>query len=498
MNTRERTLALILGGFIAVVALGAIGYLAVYMPIAGLNTDIANLDKEISDKEAKLLQAQKDVKRAEATIKRSLPAELDVARQEYDAGINRILREARVPVSVYTISPTSVDTRPIPEMGPKKPAYQRIALRVTMKPVDFATLIDVLHRYYRLNLLHQITAFSVKKIEGGAPSRRRDSTVSDKADLDVTFTTEAIILDGAESRRALLPIPVAMGAVGGGAGFRALHTVPEPARGLTPQQIARVLASTDRDYTALLVQDLFHGPPPPPQPKIETKGPTTPPPPQKDDTSPYIRLTGFGSNKDGTGSATIQDLAGRLEYEVEMKREKGKLVPKVEKFYYTKNTRRSFGAETELDISEETSATRRVFKVIGFDSDAIILVELAPGEALAPPAAPAPRPFGAPGGGFPTGGFQPGGGGFDDQFGGFPAPAPAPVKGPTRPKVPASTAVVGGAGYALPQQKVFAWKSGTRLSEITELFGDESRKTIQRVTAPTSDPTSKLAGEAGR
>jgi len=465
-----------------------VGYLAVYLPIASLNQDIANIDKEIGDKETKLLHVQKDLKRVEPTLKRSLPAEPDVARQEYDAGINRILREARVPVSVYTISPTSVDSRPIPEMGPKKPAYQRIALRVTMKPVDLATLIDVLHRYYQLNLLHQITAFSVKKIEGGAVPRRGDSTVSDKADLDVTFTTEAIILDGAESRRALLPIPVAMGAVGGGAGFRALHMVPEPARGLSPQQIARVLASTDRDYTMLLVQDPFHGPPPPLRrpdpPPIEVKK-------EKDDTSPYIRLTGFGRNIDGTGSAFIQDLAGRQDYEIEMKRVKGKLVASVVKYYFTKGTRKSYDSEAELFISEDTSATTRLFNVIGFDTDAIILGELALGEALAP-TAPAPRPFGAPGGGaFPTGGF-------DDQFGGFPAPAPATVKGPTRPKVPAATAVVGGLGYALPQQKVFAWKSGTRLSEITELYGDDGRKAIQRAMGPVTDPMSKLAGDAGR
>lgn len=495
MSSRERMLAIVLGGFILFAVLGVVGALAVYYPITSLNKDIADLDKEIDDKTAKLAFAQKDLKRVDDALKRSLPAELDVARQEYDAAINKILRDARVPVSVYTVSPTTVDSRPVPEMAPKKAAYQRIALRVTMKPVDLTTLIDVLDRYYRLNLLHQITAFSVKRIDGNTGSRRRDSTVSDKADLDVTLTTEAIILDGAESRRSLLPIPVAMGAIGGGAGYRLLHMVPEPSRGMSPVQIARVLASTDRDYTALLTHDLFHGPPPPAPiiPKKEDRGP-----PPKDDTSPYIRLTGFGNNKDGTGTAFINDLAGRLEYEIEMKREKGKLVAKVEKFYYTKTSaRRSYGAETELDISEETSATRRVFKVIGFDGDAIILGELVDGEALAPPAAAPPRPFGAPGGGFPTGGFPPGGG-FDDQFGGFPAPAPAAVKGPSRPKVPASTAVVGGAGYALPQQKVFAWKHGDPLSKITELFGEDGRKAIQRATAPDSDPKSKLAGDAGR
>jgi hypothetical protein len=280
-----------------------------------------------------------------------------------------------------------------------------------------------------------------------------------------------------------------MGAVGGVAGYQMInHAAPEPSRGIQPM-VARVLASIDRDYTALLMQDVFHGPPPP-QPK------TDPPPPrqekQKDDTSAYIRLTGFGRNSDGTGTAFIHDLAGRLDYEIEMRREKGKLVPRVEKFYYAKNSRKSFGAETELDISEETSATRRLFKVIGFDNDAIILGEWAPGEALAPPA-PAPRPFGPPGGAaFP-------GGGFDDEFGGgFQPPVPAAPKGPSRPKVPAATAVVGGAGYALPQLKVFAWKAGEPLSKITELYGDEKVKSIQRATAPPSDPTSKLAGDAGR
>ena len=126
-----------------------------------------------------------------------LPADPD-ARSEYDAAINRLIRDARVPLSAYSVRPKAVDNRSVPELTPKlgntpaRPAYNKIALEVTLKPVSYATLIDVLHRYYRLNLLQQIVKFNVKKLEGGTAARRTSSTYQDRADLEVTFVTEAI------------------------------------------------------------------------------------------------------------------------------------------------------------------------------------------------------------------------------------------------------------------------------------------------------------------
>ncbi len=435
MTTRERKLSILLGGFIAFMVFGVGGYAGVYLPLSEKARAKQSLEAEVADKDAKLRALRKDLERLPATVKRSLPADPDVARTEYDAAINRLLREARVPVAAYSVTPKPADNRSAPEIAPKKPAYSKVALEVKIKPVTYATLIDVLHRYYQLNLLQQITKFNVRKLEGSAAARR-GSSVADRNDLDVTFVTEAIILDGAESRRTLLPIPNGMGAVGGAAGYATLFVSPEAARGMTPLQLAPVLATADRNYSLLLVKDIFHGPPPA----------VVPPPPEKakEDTSAFIRLTGVGRNPDGTGTAFIEDIASRQEYDVELTRKGDKLVPRVVKHYYTlKGAKRSYEPDPILDISEATSATARKFRVIGLDGDSLVLAE--------------------------QGGASPA------RFSGG--------RSPSRPTTPPAAAAAGAVIAGLPADRILVWHAGEPLSRVKPLSHEEGLKAIQRATA---------------
>ena len=142
--------------------------------------------------------------------------------------------------------------------------------------------------------------------------------------------TEAIVLDGAENRKSLLPIPNGVGGAAGGMGYAALYSNPVVTRGMTPISTYPVLADPERDYSRLLMKDIFHGPPPPPERKVET------PPIVKDDTSRFIRLSGVGRNSDGTGIAIIEDGASKQEYWIELKRKNGgPLVAEVTKHYCT-------------------------------------------------------------------------------------------------------------------------------------------------------------------
>jgi hypothetical protein len=451
MTGRERKLAVLLGGLVLILGVGFGGYAGVYAPLSDNWQAAARLENDIAEKEAKLAQIRKDIPRLQATIKRSLPADPELAGSEYSAVINRLLQKARVPASAYSIRSKQLDNRGAPEVAPKKPAYTKLGLEVTLKPVSLSTLIDVLYRYYRLNLLQQITRFTVKKVEGGNP-RRTSSVVSDRADLDVTFVTEAIILDGAENRRTLLALPPGIGAVGGGLPY----AVPEPARDLNPQQFAPVLSTSDRDYTLMLVKDVFHGPPP-----------LRPPPPvlAKEDTSPFIRLTGVGRNPDGTGTATIEDIAGRQLYEIELKREGGRLVAEVVKCYFTrKGVKKSYEKDTVLDISEATSATARKFRVIGLDGDALLLADLGGADKAAEE-----------------------------------APKPVSVrKGPPRlyaAAPPPATAVVGAVAAATappsaPPEMVLVWRHGEALNKVKALPPEEGQRAIERATGvPAGVPT---------
>jgi hypothetical protein len=458
----------LLGVLVVVGVFGFGGYAGFYVPYSARQQAALTLEDEIADRLTRHDQVRKDRERWQATQKRSLPADVNDARHGYEAAITQILRDARVPSGTYSVKAKPVDGKVTPEIAPKKPAFTRIGLEVTLKPVDYATLIDVLQRYYRLNLLQQITKFTVKKTDASGTSARRSFTftpsysgISDRADLDVTFLTEAIILDGAETRKSLLPIPNGAGAAAGAPGYAALFTDLELTRDMNPLQLAPVLALAGRDYSQLLMKDIFHGPPPPPPP-----APKDPPAVVKDDTSKYIRLSGVSRNSDGTGMAIIEDGASKQEYWVELSRKNGgPLKSEVTKHYFTiRGARKQYAPEPDLNISDATSGTARKFKVIGLDGDSLVLAEKGggPGETTKMSLTAT-----GPGGKRPL--FTP--------------------KKSTAPPVPPAAAVVGGVAAAAPEEKVFVWHSGDSLSKVKELSRTEAQQAIERATGGLPDPT---------
>jgi hypothetical protein len=467
MTTRERTLAILLGGLILVLVVGVGGYAGVYRPLAARWAEARTLEDDIADKEFRLTQIQtKDMPRLREVRKRSLPAEKDTAQQEYGAALSRLLLvDAKVPPEAVRIESKPADTRSIPELVartptvPGRPAYTKVAYEIQLKPVDLATLIDVLRRYYQMDLLHQITKFTVKRSDR-SNAQPTSAIFQDRADLEVTFFTEAIILDGAENRRTLFPVPAGMGAAGGSAGYAALLQSPEVARKITPKQSTSALAA-DRDYSKLLVQDIFHGPPNPPKPEPRVP---EPPAPRKDDTSKFIILTGVGRNPDGTGMAIIEDRASNQQYEIDLKRKGGELVAEVVKYFRINTIKKAYPAEPILDISESTSSTARKFRVIGLDpldpaGNSLVLAEVGGSEA--------PRPAAPPGGRRGAGGFG----------------APAPPR-PAAPPPPPAGAVLGGmAAVIAPAEQIFVWKLGEPLSQVRPLSHDEAQKVVQRATA---------------
>ncbi|HET6575329.1 MAG TPA: hypothetical protein VFG68_17110 [Fimbriiglobus sp.] len=459
MTPRERTLAIFIGAFIVVLLGGLGGYFGVYQPLTSRWKAARDLEDDIADKEARLAHINKDRPRLAAAMKRSLPANPDDARSEYDAAISRLLRDAKVPQSAVSIRSKSVDNRNVPEITPKvgttpaRPAYTKVALEVTLKPVSYATLIDVLYKYYRLDLLQQITKFNVKRLESsGSSARQLGSVLKDRADLEVQFVTEAVILDGAENRRTLAPVPAAMGAAGGSAGYGALLFSPVVARGIARPQADSILATTDRDYTLMLVKDLFHG---------LAEAPEAAPAKLKEDTSRFIRFTGVNREPDGTGRAVIEDTASHQNYEIDLRRQGGDLVATVVKHYFINTIPKKYPPGAVLDIADSSSSTARKFRVVGLDGDALILTE--PSGSSAPP--------------------------------GFRRKGPMP-----RPAVPPAAAVLGGPAVVVAApQTVLVWRFGESLSQVKALSHAESRKAVQRATAdqsgavPTANPTVPVA-----
>lgn len=262
MTSREQTLALVLLGAILLVVGGAGGYMFIWQPLQKQQAAEATLNQEIADLKTQV-EAQRDTAKKLAVARvRSLPADEALARREYTVALGRLAESAGVPKG-YTISPKAVDNsaRNVPEISKGKPVYTRIAYELVFKKADMWAVKDFLEGYYKLGLLQQITAISIKKDDdpGSKNAGRRN-------DLTVTINTEAILVDGAENRRTLLPIPTAFAAMGGGALYKGLTLTPEAARGVVPEVPYPVLSPVGRDYSLMVQKDPFNGPLPPPPP----------------------------------------------------------------------------------------------------------------------------------------------------------------------------------------------------------------------------------------
>jgi hypothetical protein len=264
MNPRERTLAIFLSGLIFLAVAGGAGYFFVLDPLRAKEAAAEKLAPEVDKLEAEVRQARKDAPRLAEARRRSLPADPAVAKREYAEMLTRILQKAGLPPG-YKVSDKTPEAGAIPVLpgGKKSPAYQKVAFDVTFDRADMWAVRDVLEGYYGLNVLHQITHLEIKvEAQPGAKGK----AAPDRRDLAVKLSTEAIILDGAEPRRTLLPVSPAFAAAGGQLGFATVSQTSELGRGLTPLRFGPVLSPKNRDYGLIVLRDPFHGllPPPPP------------------------------------------------------------------------------------------------------------------------------------------------------------------------------------------------------------------------------------------
>ena len=83
MTPRENRLAILVGGLIAVFVIVGGGYLFVWVPLTDKARIAEALELENTEKDGKLRQILKDMPRLQTSLKRSLPADADVAKQSY-------------------------------------------------------------------------------------------------------------------------------------------------------------------------------------------------------------------------------------------------------------------------------------------------------------------------------------------------------------------------------------------------------------------------------
>lgn len=266
MNPRERTLAAVLSGMIVLAVAGVAAWFFVLVPLNEKKLAADRLTGEVDKLRTDLRAAEKEAPRAAETKKRSLPADAGMAKREYAEMLGRVLQKAGVAPG-YRVTEKSTDPAGTPTLGGgKKPAYQKVAFEMAFERADMWNVKDVLEGYYKLNVLQQITHLDIKVDTTPNQAGGKARVAGDRHDLMVKIGTEAIILDGAENRRTLLPVPTAFAAAAGGIGYYGVALNPEAGRNLTPLQLAQVLSPKNRDYSLMVLKDPFHGPLPPPPP----------------------------------------------------------------------------------------------------------------------------------------------------------------------------------------------------------------------------------------
>lgn len=268
MSSREQLMAYLLLGVIVLTVLGAGGYFFILRPLANVEAAEVALQEDIEKLEKDLVTQRTIRKQMEIARIRSLPADLTLAEHEYMIALKRLADNAGI--TDYSTTKKSVDnsSRAVPQIAKGRPAYTKIAIDLNFKKTNMKALTEFLRGYYNLGIYHQITALSIKKDEdpSGKNAARRNN-------LNVSLTTEAIRIDGAENRRTLVQIPAAFAALGGGGLYRGLLLTPSAGRVVVPPLPTPTLSPVGRDYAFIVQKDPFNGPyketPPPPKKPLE-------------------------------------------------------------------------------------------------------------------------------------------------------------------------------------------------------------------------------------
>jgi len=229
MQPREKILAAVLGGVVALFLLKAL-----YDKGAGL----------VEQRQARVVALQRDVNQQKLTIEagamaaeriaewesRSLPSDRDLARTQYHNWLLSLADKTKL---------KDVDVSGTGGLEHRSGVYHRLDYVVGGRG-NLQQLTQFLHEFYAAGHLHQIRTAAVKPT-GGDPN-----------DLGLTFTVSALVLPGADREDRLaegLSSPLARGDLAAYAGIAARRPL-EP-------------------YTP---------PPPPPQPRVAREAPRPTPP----------------------------------------------------------------------------------------------------------------------------------------------------------------------------------------------------------------------------
>jgi hypothetical protein len=270
MNTREKTLLLILVVIVLAGVFGFGGWKFVWEPYRTKKALVESLTDTATKKQKELA----DLKEAQANMalykSMSLPANADFARSEYGKYLRDMLAKNgfKDPVPTVTVTPADdkEQNKKVPGGVKKEPPYQKVNVRVVAEgPLE--NVDKVLEEFYRTPLLHQIHDLTLERpLTPNGPGRDRE--------VKMVMTIEALIVTGADKHSYLLrgvePKLLAIDTVAAlrreplGFGM-ALDAISPAGRINGPYRLKgmpHVTSGDNREYAAIAWKNVFYGPPP--------------------------------------------------------------------------------------------------------------------------------------------------------------------------------------------------------------------------------------------
>lgn len=288
MTNREKILATTLLVLLVVLGGGVLFHLFVYEPITQVRTQLSAAREGLLTRQNELAQEERTIEgilrvnpRLAQWQKISLPPRDPDAKKlgvspeeqkrkhlarmqvEYERYLSERMLDAGFSRDSIVITPRQPDRRSAaPALKTKEPLYERLAFAASGRG-NLASVVQVLRELHKAPLLHQVRSLSVATApERSGRSRNAAGT------LDLSMTVEALLVNGAEDRSALLPSQLAYP--------------------------PKVLAEASRDYAVMDRRNMFVGIAPPPPPAAPTRVETE----ERSEVLRFVKLTSLWYDDD--------------------------------------------------------------------------------------------------------------------------------------------------------------------------------------------------------
>ncbi|HMF14194.1 MAG TPA: hypothetical protein VKE94_17885, partial [Gemmataceae bacterium] len=240
---------------VIVAGLGVVFYQFYWSPYRTKEANLAQLKKQTEQKESRVAEIAAQRPQLERYRQASLPADMDLAKREYQRYLEGLLRESGF--GQISVADRKAGGRGVPTLANKTPVYTPLGFTVTGR-ATFESLVKMMEKFYRTGLLHQIKTLSIARPKTTQPGQRQN-------ELDISLTVDALVVQGADKRATLMPtldkrLQAADAFAAMSSGPTGLGLVLWSAGPFGPHGPG-VLAEPERDYGALTAKNIFFGPP---------------------------------------------------------------------------------------------------------------------------------------------------------------------------------------------------------------------------------------------